>query len=143
MKNFLLATALLLTVFALVGSGQKAPDFREKYGPPDAKGRYRVRPNIGMKVEVSEDGRPSKMIIKRLDAEDVVGTQTLMLPDVAKEILEEVVPPDKRGKLQGTSHFAFGCIQSQTSKYEQVTITIDTRCEAQGGGAYDAVVHWK
>jgi len=143
MKNFLLAMTLLLTVFVLVSSAQQASDFREKYGPPDDKGRYRVRPNIGMKIDVSEAGRPSKMVIKRLDAEEPISTKTLMLNSLATEILAEVIPPPKRGKLRRTSRFAFGCVESETSEYEDVTITIDKRCEAQGGGAYDAVVHWK
>jgi hypothetical protein len=145
MKEFLLAIALLLTVFVFVGSAQKAPDLRENYGPPDVKGRYRVRPNIGLTVEFSADGLASKMVIRRLDSEDSsrIGSETLMSTDVAREILAEVVPATKRGKLLGTSSFALGCSGLKTSEYEQVTITIGTRCEAQGGGAYDAIVHWK
>jgi hypothetical protein len=144
MKQVLLLL-LLLTVFVTVGSAQKAHDLREKYGVPDNKGRYRVRPKIGMKVEPSEDGRPAKMVIQRLDMDEPPRPHTpkVMLTAEAEEVLAEVVPIIQRGKLRSTSAFAFGCTGFQTSEYDQVTITLDTRCEAQGGGTYHAIVHWK
>lgn len=145
MKQFVFVIALLLTVFVPVGSAQKGDDLRQKYGAPDEKGRYRVRQNIGVKVEAAEGGRASRAVIQRLDVDDAPrwDNPKLMLTEEADAILAEVIPVNKRGKLRSTGRFAFGCTGFQTSEYEQVTITVDTRCEAQGGGAYDAVVHWK
>jgi len=145
MKPFVFVIALLLTFFVPVVSAQKGDDLRQKYGAPDEKGRYHVRPNIGMKVETSEDGRPSRAIIQRLDIDDFPrwDNPKLMPTEEAQAVIAEVVPVSKRGKLRGTGRFAFSCIGSQVWHYDQVTITVDTRCEAQGGGTYDAVVHWK
>ena len=142
MKRILLIS-LLLAVVVPVGNAQKAHNLREKYGVPDEKGRYRVRPNIGTKVDVSKDGHPARMVIKRLDAQEPISTETLMLTEEAEAVLAELVPAAERGQLRSTGRFAFGCSGFQTREYERVTIIVDTRCEAQGGGTYDAVVHWK
>ncbi|HEX8846841.1 MAG TPA: hypothetical protein VF791_19515 [Pyrinomonadaceae bacterium] len=146
MKHFLATTALLLTALAVAANAQKADEFRQRYGAPDSHGRYIVRPDIGMTVEFAENGRASRMVIKRLDSEEE-GTSShqpkLMSESSAKEILEEVAPAAKRGKLLRTGGFAASCIRMSFDEYEHVTINQTIRCEKQGGGIYNAAVQFK
>jgi len=60
-----------------------------------------------------------------------------------KEILEEVVPEAKRGRLQQTGRFASSCIGLRIDDYEHVSINQSTRCANQGNGIYYAAVSFK
>jgi hypothetical protein len=124
---------------------KKRGDLREKYGAADAHGRFLVRPGIGMTAEFGQDGQVREMLIKRLDSEDESngGRSTVMSSAVAKEILEEVAPVARRGKLGKKSAFVSGCTHIAVDEYEHMSIGNVTRCEAQGGGTYSATVHWK
>jgi len=145
MKKFLSAVTFLILVLAVTVTAQTPQDLRHTYGAPDSLGRYIVRPNIGMRVKISPNGRVSEMILKPLDSEDASDRATSMVMSSAltKEILEETVPSNKRGKLQQKGGFAFGCTSTDFESYEFVIVSTITRCAAQGGGIYSASAHWK
>jgi hypothetical protein len=153
MKKHLILS-VLLTLFAsmivVIGTAQTRDEFKQKYGSPDAKGRYIVRPNIGLSVEYKEDQNPSEMVIKPLDSDTANTTNSqkkssrkVMSSDEAKEVLNELVPVAKRGEKGMVLNFLHGCTTSDRTEFEQVTINIVKRCKRQGGGTYSISISWK
>jgi hypothetical protein len=144
MKQRFAALTLLITVFMLAITAQEAGKYREKYGPPDAQGRYIVRPGIGMTIKFAKNGKPAEMVIKRLDADESDRKPArVMSSAVAQEIIQEVAPIGSRGPLKSKGGLGSGCTTVHVSEYEQVSISDVTRCEAQGEGTYSASVRWK
>jgi len=149
-----LILSISLTLFALVivviGMAQTRDEFKQKYGSPDAKGRYIVRPDVGLSVEYKEDRNLSEMVIKPLDSEttnlsnpEKKSSKKVMPSDEAEEVLNEVVPVEKRGNKGFVGNFLHGCISNNYTEYEQVTIDVVKRCEKQGGGTHSISIHWK
>ncbi len=66
-----------------------------------------------------------------------------MKAELAKEILDEVVPVSRRGRYKGTGNAEFGCTSVVHMEYENAIISITNRCDEQGGGTYSLQVHWK
>ena len=145
MKHSLAATGLLLTVLAVGLTAQRADQYRQKYGAPDSHSRYIVRPDISMTVEFAENGQASNIVIRRLESGDPTNHNgsDLMSPAAVKEILEEVVPDARRGKLQQSGRFVSSCFSSGIDEYEHVSINQARRCMAQGDGIYYIAVHFK
>jgi|SRR5947207_1600645 len=146
-RDLAIAIAFTLVVFANV-FGQTPSTLREKYGPADKKGRYIVRPGIGLEATYDSDGKPLTMTVKLLDD----GTWTnpnrpelrqTMRRRVALEILDEIIPSSQRGKQKESLSYESGCFSRETTEYENVTTKVANRCEQQGGGIYSVQVVWK
>ncbi len=151
-KNLILS--VLLTLFAsmivVIGMAQTRDEFKQKYGSPDAKGRYIVRPNIGLLIEYKQGQNPSEMVIEPLnsDTSDVSNSEKknsrkVMSSDEAEEVLDELVPVAKRGEKGFVGKILSGCTSIDHTEYEQVTINIAKRCQQQGVGTYSISVRWK
>lgn len=144
-------TAILIVVsqthYNQISGHQTNNELKQKYGSPDAKGQYIVRPEIGVTAKFKEDGRPIEMFIKPLDSSEAEMSDNssfkVMLSDVVDEVLNELVPVAKRGKQGGTTNAEFGCTSTDYTEYEQVTINTVKRCEQQGGGTYSIGIRWK
>src|SRR4051794_36248387 len=113
MKNFLVISIplTLLASMMITGVAQTRDEFRQKYGPPNSKGQYAVKSNIGVKVEYTQDRIPSRMFIEPLyqDGEQVSnseteGTNKVMSSVEAERVLDELVPVTNRGKEIGSRH---------------------------------------
>lgn len=151
-KRLILLILLTLFTFIIVviGMAQTRDEFKQKYGSPDAKGRYIVRPNIGLSIEYKQGQNPSEMVIKPLDSDtanasnsEKKSSRKVMASSEAEEVLDELVPVAKRGKKGFVANFLKGCTSINHTEYEQVTINIVKRCERQGAGTYSITVRWK
>jgi hypothetical protein len=151
-KRSVLLVLLTLSAFMIVviGKAQTRDEFKQKYGSPDAKGRYIVRPNIGLSIEYKQGQNPSEMIIKPFDLDDTNISNTdkesynkVMPSAEAEEVLDELVPVAKRGKKGFVGKILRGCTSVNHTEYEQVTINIVKRCERRGGGIKSIEIHWK
>lgn len=151
-KRLILLVLLTLSAFMIlvIGMAQTRDEFKQKYGSPDAKGRYIVRPNIGLLIEYKQGQNPSEMVIKPLDSDttnasnsEKKSSRKVMPSDEAEEVLNELVPVAKRGEKGFVGKFLHGCVSGDITEYEQVTIDIVKRCEQRGGGTYSITIRWK
>lgn len=151
-KHLILLISLTLFVFIIVmiGMAQTLDELEQKYGSPDVKGRYIVRPNIGLSVKYKQSRNPSEMLVKPLDSDTAnisnienESSPKVMPSGVAEEVLNELVPAEKRGKKGKTGNSEFGCTSIDYTEYEQVIINTVKRCEQQGAGTYSISVRWK
>ena len=147
-KRLILLVLLTLSAFLIVviGMAQTKDEFRQKYGAPDAKGRYTVRPDIGLSVKYKQDQNPSEMNIMPLEVDiedDSKSSDEVMPSDVAEEVLEELVPVTKRGEKVSAATILNGCPFSNYTEYERLSIMIGKRCERRGGGTYSITIRWK
>jgi len=125
---------------------QTRDKLKQKYGSPDTKGRYIVRPDIGLSVKYKQDENPSEISIipLNLDTEDTSKSSDEVMPsDEAEEVLDELVPVVERGAMGFAATFSAGCPFSNYTEYERLTILITKRCERRGGGTYSINVRWK
>ena len=148
--NLLVFLISFVFLIVIVGIAQTRDEFKQKYGSPNSKGQYVIRPNIGLQVKYNQSQIPSEMISEPLDPNtanvsnsEKESSNKLMLSDEAEEVLDEVVPVAKRGKKIGGGRFSFGRASLYNTEYEQVTINIAKRCEKQGGGISSITVRWK
>lgn len=66
-KRFLVIAISFVFVALATVSAQTPGKLREKYGPADEKGRYTVRPGIGLEATFDPEGKPTEMTVKLLD----------------------------------------------------------------------------
>jgi hypothetical protein len=142
------ASASYISVVLLAVLAQSPSALRERYGAPDDKGRYTVRPGIGLEVKYDTVGNSTEMVVKLLD-DGITPSSTkperrnVMRRDIALEILDEIAPVSKRGKRTAAFLEERGCYSLRTTEYERVTTNVANRCEQQGGGIYSVQVLWK
>lgn len=133
---------------ALVVLAQTPSALRERYGAADKKGRYAVRPGIGLAANYDNAGNPREVVIKLLDDGTTPGStkpqrRNTMRRHIALEVLDEIVPVGKRGKRTAAFLEERGCYSLETTEYDNVTTKLANRCEQQGGGTYSVQVIWK
>jgi hypothetical protein len=146
-KDLVITIGFILVVLGNVFA-QTPSMLREKYGPADEKGRYTVRPSIGLQASYDSYGAPLSMTVKPLNDgfQSNPNKSQLMLTmsaSVALEILDEIVPANQRGKRTQSLSYENGCFSRETNEYEKVTTKLSNRCEQQGGGTYSVQVLWK
>jgi len=150
MRSPRISVLVVVLVLASVSFGQTADNLREKYGRPDEKGRYTIRPGVSLEPEIGPDGHAVSMAIKPFDA-DAVETGSVrkfrshpktISNDIALEILEELVPANTRGKETASFVEWRGCSTITSKEYEHVAISIVNRCQAAGGGTYSIRIQW-
>lgn len=148
MKSHVILLLVMTLAGTIVGVSQTSSDLQRKYGPPDALGRYIVRPGVGMTVRVNEKGITTEMTVRPIrQATDLADRKAEGAPvikrDVAHAILSEIAPVAKRGRYKGTGNAEFGCTSVDHLDYEKALISISYRCSQQGGGTYSINVRWK
>ncbi len=149
-KRLTLLVSLTSFIFLIIiiGIAQTRDEFKQKYGSPDSKGHYVVRPGIGLLVKYNQSRNPYEMTIEPINSNTTAvstsenkGSGKVMPSDMAEEVLDEILPVAKRGKKIGVSDISFGCNSVYREDYEQVTINIAKRCK--GGGTYSINIRWK
>jgi hypothetical protein len=151
MKNCLLHSVVFILVLALLALAQTPDTLREKYGAPDKEGWYTVREGIGLQPTFDAEGHAAAMVIKPFDPDVLPSGSTRKVPnnpktmnkDTALKILEELVPSNTRGKEIASFTQHMSCTSISREEHEYVTISIDTRCEEQGGGTYAINIQWR
>src|SRR6266851_8334644 len=101
-------------VVGIVGLSQTPSDLKMKYGPPDDLGRYVVRPGVGMTLQFDEAGITRDITIRPIESDATSTSRSskgvaTMERDLAKAILDEVMPVSNRGQYKGTGNAEFGC----------------------------------
>src|SRR6266481_2079335 len=132
LKFSLLAGMMFLTGLSASLTAQTPEDFKQRYGDPHA-GVYRVREAITAKVTFDNNNQAQEIVVVPLPADD---SPSAMSTATATEVLNEVMPVSRRGKLLKTGAFAASCVSVQAEEYEKVTIDRTIRCDSQGGGVY-------
>ncbi len=132
LKFSLLAGMMFLTGLSASLTAQTPQEFKQRYGDPHA-GVYRVREAITAKVTFDNNNQAQEIVVVPLPADD---SPSAMSTATATEVLNEVMPVSRRGKLLKTGAFAASCVSVQAEEYEKVTIDRTIRCDSQGGGVY-------
>ena len=117
--------ACLIAIALMAATPQTSNDYLARYGKPDAE-RFIVRPNLALSVEYGLDGAACKMRIEprqSLMYSMAVWTNPTAPVDEVTEVLDEVVPPETRGKELGPGKI-FGQLAGAPppTEYENVTI---------------------
>lgn len=115
--QMLIAYAVVLT--ACLCAGQTSTEFHSRYGEFDTE-RFTIREGIGMTVEYGSDGFACQMEIKPQTLIVQRPQQKLMAPEVVDGILDEVVPPETRGRKVNSLLEQMSCAKSVVDYYENV-----------------------
>ena len=111
--------AILLA--ACLSGAQTSQEFHSRYGDSDTE-RFKIRDGIGLTVEYGSDGSACQMEIKAQQHLVQRPPEKLMAPEVVDGIIDEVVPPDTRGRKVDRSLERMGCAQHVVDYYENVKI---------------------
>ena len=97
-RQLILAALGSLVCFG-TNTAQTANEMRHKYGSPDDKGHYLVRPEIGMSVLFAKDGQACKVLIKPVPhmGREASFSEALN-SEMVSQIIDEVVPVSVRGR---------------------------------------------
>jgi hypothetical protein len=124
---------LLALLLPVPGDAQASDDLRQRYGPPDDRGRYVVRPHVTASVTRQSDGRASRILIEARGAGGAAkGRGPRMLEKVAAEVIDELSPADGRGALLNSLNFSAGCTSIRADHYERVRISRVFTCDSPG-----------
>ena len=97
-RHLILAALGMLVCFG-TNTAQTANEMRQKYGSPDDKGHYLVRPEIGMSVSFAKDGQACKVLIKSLPHMGREESFSEGLDsEMVSQIIDELVPISVRGR---------------------------------------------
>lgn len=118
---------------------QTSLDLRHRYDPPDAE-RYIVRPGIAMTIAFAKDGKPCEMLIEPRHSLLSSAAHSKPMPsDTVSEILDEVLPPNQRGRLLQDTTFTGGCNSIRTTDYEAISISRIIVCPSKGESGESSV----
>lgn len=124
---------LLALLTTALGGPQTPDDLRQRYGAPDKRGRYVVRPNVTASVTRQSDGRVSRILVEPRGSETTAEGPGRQIPErVATEVIDELSPAARRGALLNSLNFSAGCTSISTDDYEQVRISRVFTCESEG-----------
>jgi hypothetical protein len=136
--KILLALALLF----LPSVKQTTDEFSQRYKSHQSGG-YVVRPGIVMNVKATASGDACEAEIKPLASTASKGHESEVMPsETAKEVVDEIIPETKGGKIIAHLRVNGGCTGIDISGYEKATIVLVTRCREGGGGTYSARIQW-
>jgi hypothetical protein len=116
----------LLVLIATAAAPPTSVELHARYGKPDVQ-RFAVRPDLALSVEYGEDGQACAMRIEpRHDFFHSSWNNPPTSIEALTDILNEVVPPETRGKelgprprISGACYGALG-----PTEYENVTINL-------------------
>jgi hypothetical protein len=144
------AVAFLPMFLVLATAWAQTPDtLRQRYGPPDGKGRYAVRRNVGIEPVYDAGGKLAIATIKPI--EDGTNSNSGPLQQritmdtrIAQAAVDEIIPMSKRGRRVGFLLYESGRSSQETTEYENVTIIVSKIGDPQNGGSTSSVkIIWK
>jgi len=134
---------LILIPMSMSAQAQTANELKQKYSLLE-NGSYLVRPNIILTVTFDENGRacrmqidPQKTSISNRYSIDVISRS------IADEIIDEIAPVSRRGKLLMSLTFNGGCSGVGSTTFENVEISVASTCAPNGGGITSARIIWR
>ena len=128
--KMLIGYAIVLTSYLC--AGQTSAEFHSRYGESDTE-RFKVRDGIALTVQYGSDGSACQMEIKPQNLFVQRQPQRFMAPDVVDGIIDELVPPDTRGRRANGFTLRTGCGESKVDTYDNASIVraIDTCLPSQ------------
>lgn len=135
-----------LLIFGLAPAlAQTGGEMRQKYGNPDDKGRYMVRPGVMLSMQTSPSGEISDIRIEPQSVPQPNDPAEKGIPQkVLTGLIDEFAPPSRRGHYIRSITFNGGCTSIKGVEYAKVTIQQTSLCKASGGEVLSsAVIHWK
>jgi hypothetical protein len=103
---------------------ETSAEFRARYGKPEVE-RFAVRDGLTLAVEYGPDGEACRMRIEpRHELQDFTKSEKEARMDELTAVLDEVIPPEKRGKGLGPGEKIWGAcaFAPPTTEYERVTL---------------------
>ncbi len=145
MLKLIIAVLSVVITVVIVSSAQTIADIESKYGKPTQI--YEIRPGIMMTVKFDAEGQATDIKIARQAITDSTIYLGVLLPDdLVKEIIDELVPISKRGKMprEGDTFFA-GHVGLRTDDYGNVTITYHSSASIGStcNGLVAVTIKWK
>jgi hypothetical protein len=122
------ASGILVILAFAVTAPLDSFDLRKRFGPPDVE-RFAIRPDITMAVEYGSDGKacildfePRQAFIHGMNIRELTVSK-----ETALELLDEVTPPEIRGKekipLFDSGGFQSSCIGIVWGEYENIQVS--------------------
>ena len=166
-RTLRVASALLFTILIAGSSNSQTPsELRALYGEPQmvkmkngrpTVERFLVRPKILMTITYDKDGRlceasldPVPGMIPATPVPENPPTGDYMSTAEVISVINELVPPETRGKTTNAFHINGGdpkmilnhpgCLGGDWMSFENVYVGSSSWC---GGGTFSATVHWK
>jgi len=112
----------ILVATAGLALPQSSRDLRSRFGEPDVE-RYSATNDIGLTVEYGSDGLACQIVIER--KQPLLHSnqgQQYMPPEAVSALIDEIVPPDSRGRHINTLLESMGCAEGRVDEYENVWI---------------------
>jgi hypothetical protein len=112
----------ILVATAGLALPQSSRDLRSRFGEPDVE-RYSATNDIGLTVEYGSDGLACQIVIER--KQPLLHSnqgQQYMPPEAVSALIDEIVPPDSRGRHINALLESMGCAEGRLDEYENVWI---------------------
>lgn len=136
----LILAALATLVCVATNTAQTANKLRQKYGSPDEKGHYMVRPEIAMSVLFAKDGQACKVLIKPLTQIARKNSLPVLLEsEIVSKIIDEIAPISLRGRRGRSISLSGGCTSVLGADYENVRIRRTVVCKSDGSRGESAI----
>ena len=119
MRNFL---AYLLAATAGLLLPLDSRDLRSRFGEPDME-RYTTTNDIGLTVQYGSDGLACQILIER--KRPLLSSNKApeyMRPETVSVLVDDVVPPESRGRHLNSLSESMGCAEGRADEYESVWI---------------------
>jgi hypothetical protein len=140
-RELILAALGALVCFG-TNAAQTANEMRQKYGSPDDKGHYLVRPEIGMSVSYATDGQACKVLIKSLPHMGREESFSEGLDsEMVSQIIDEIVPISLRGRRGREISFS-GRVTVTDSENVKIRRTMVSKWDSSQGEHATEIV-WK
>ena len=114
--------ACLLTATAGLLLPQSSRDLRSRFGEPDIE-RYTATNDIGLTAQYGSDGLACQILIER--KRPLISSskaQEYMSPETVSALLDDIVPPESRGRHLNSLLESMGCSEGRADEYENVWI---------------------
>ena len=126
----------LVLVTASTLLAQSRHSLEEKYGKP-ASETFEVRSGVGVTVRYNQNGTVAEMLIAPLQREYLAAAWQLTLSEkMVKEVIDQLVPPLRRGKLVMAGFLNITCMPEDNcggseETYEHATVIYNAAREAE------------
>src|ERR1051326_8797989 len=125
-RKFLFSVILLVAFLSFSAFSQTKTEMRQKYKVSAAIETYEVRSGITATFFYDINEQADRIIIKSdltmVKSKDLLPEMPYLL---VQDILEEIIPVDKRGKFCGNFEFESGRNILRNAQYENVSIQMD------------------
>jgi hypothetical protein len=117
----LLIIYLCISFMIVPSLSQTQDELKKRYGAPDKRGCYKVRPGIILTVSGQENEQEYTVLVEP----EEISEPEVISSTIAGQIIEELIPAPKRGRLI----MAFTISKTDIAAYEKATIHLNKVCK--------------